>query len=124
MNEYSTPGAPTGAARREYVPSAPPVSLSITPGGREASLEVLRTRPRGSVVHVTMVLGEVPYARLTFRPAIRGEEVFELESIPFVVDPPSRPYLEGATIEHGVEDGFAAFQIDGPNIPGAPEAPS
>ncbi len=108
--------SPTGS-RKEYVPSPPPVHLTVTPRAKDALIEVLRVRPRGCVLHLTMVTGKNPHPNLTFAPATRGDEVFEQDGLPFVVDRESRPYLADATLDHVVEDGFASFEIEGPNLP-------
>ncbi len=68
-------------------------------------------------MHLTLVAGPDPHPNLTFRPAARGDVVFELEGIPFVVDPYSRPVFRQATLDHVIEEGFASFQIDGPFLP-------
>lgn len=110
-----------GPGRREFALAPPPIPFVVTPRAREALVEVLRIRPRGCVVHLTMVLGEHPHPRLSFQPATRGEVVFEQGGIPFVIDPPSRRFLSGATIDHVVEDGFASFEIEGPNLRPGPD---
>ncbi|MDE1819921.1 MAG: hypothetical protein KGJ23_04850 [Euryarchaeota archaeon] len=105
--------------RREFALSPPLISLRLTAPAREALTDLLRIRPRGSVVHLTMVPGDPPHPHLALRPATRGEVVFEVEGLPFVVDPESQAAFAGATIDHVVEDGFAAFQVEGPHLPQA-----
>lgn len=117
MSEQGPSTAGPGPGRRDFTLCPPPIPLAVTTRAREALIEVLRVRPRGCVVHLTMVLGERPHPNLLFAPATRGDEVFELEGVPFAIDPASRPYLTGAKIDHVVEDGFSSFEIDGPNLP-------
>ena len=108
--------SPTGS-RKEYIPSPPSIRLTVTPRAKDALIEVLRVRPRGCVIHLTMVAGKIPHPYLIFAPATRGEEVFEQDGLPFVVDRESRPHLADAILDHVVEDGFASFEVDGPNLP-------
>lgn len=80
-------------------------------------LDILRVRSRGSVVHLSMVLGSNPHPSIAFRPPQAEDVVFEAQGVPLVVDPDSRPYLADATVDEIVEDGFASFEISGPNVP-------
>lgn len=103
--------------RRGFITSPPPIPLTITPRAQEALVEVLRLRPRGSVVHLTIVWDANPHPTLSFRPPSGDQLVFEHEGIPLVVEPNCRPYLAGCTVDHVVEEGFASFEIRGPNLP-------
>jgi Fe-S cluster assembly iron-binding protein IscA len=118
--------APEGdpqAGRRGFVTSPPPIHVLITPRAQEALIDILRVRPRGSVVHLTVVLGANPHPSLAIRPPAGDQLVFEQDGIPLVVDPGSRKYLAEATVDQVVEDGFASFAIDGPNLPKPPSDP-
>lgn len=123
MEAEGTPPDDPQAGRRGFVTSPPPIQVSITPRAREALVEILRLKRRGSVVHLLMVLGENPHPNLVVRPPTGDQLVFEQEGIPLVVDPESRPFLAGATVDHVVEDGFASFEIHGPNLPRPPADP-
>lgn len=68
-------------------------------------------------MHLTVVPGPNPHPKISFRPATRGEVVFELGGIPFVVDPSDQPFFREATLDHVTEEGFASFQMDGPFLP-------
>lgn len=114
--EPSLPG-PAGGNPRQFSLAPPPIPLHVTSAARDALVELLRVRPRGCVVHLLMVLDQNPHPNLLIRPATRGQLVFEQDGVPFVVEAESCPYFREAVIDHTVEEGFASFQIEGPNFP-------
>lgn len=117
MDDAGGPADDPQAGRRGFVTAPPPIHITITPRAREAITDILRVRSRGSVVHLSMVLGPAPHPSLAFRPPSGEQLVFEQDGVPLVVDPEHRSYLSEATVDHGVEDGFASFSIEGPNLP-------
>ena len=114
-----TPGPPPSD------PASPrlPLPLALTPHARVAIEDLLRIRPRGYVVHLSILPGTPPIPRMRLRPAAQGEVVSWADGLPFVIDPGSDPFLSGATIEYRSEEGFAFFEITGPGLAPARSGP-
>ncbi|MDE1821805.1 MAG: DUF59 domain-containing protein [Euryarchaeota archaeon] len=97
-----------------------PFRITVTPRAKDALLGVLRAHERGFAVRLFVLPGAQPRPNMAVERPRSHEKVLEVEGVPLVVDDTSRKYLAESTIDYVVEEGYAGFHLEGPNLPSTP----
>jgi metal-sulfur cluster biosynthetic enzyme/Fe-S cluster assembly iron-binding protein IscA len=102
-----------------------PLTVHVTPAARSELSRALSVRSARTVVRLFVEPGIHPRVAMILDTARESDLAVTVDSIPIVIDPPSRRFLDGATIDHHTVGGAVGFEVTGPGIPTvSPEAPA
>jgi metal-sulfur cluster biosynthetic enzyme/Fe-S cluster assembly iron-binding protein IscA len=93
------------------------ISVKVTPAARSELSRALSVRAARTVVRLFVEPGIHPRVAMILDTARASDLAVTVEGIPIVVDPPSRRFLEGATIDFHGAGTTVGFEVTGPGIP-------
>lgn len=93
--------------------TATSLHLEVTPAAREAIAAALGRHPSPVIVRLRILPGSPPMAQMYLAKPRPGEEVLEYGPARLVVDPDSRTYLEGATVDFHPGTPQGGFSVEG-----------
>jgi Fe-S cluster assembly iron-binding protein IscA len=98
------------------------VQLNVTTSAQEEIATVLARHPHPVIVRLRILPGPLPMAQLYLSSPRAEDKVMEYGPARLVVEPNSREYLRGATVDFHSGKPRGGFSVDGPRLrPGSPE---
>jgi metal-sulfur cluster biosynthetic enzyme/Fe-S cluster assembly iron-binding protein IscA len=95
------------------------ISVKVTPAARSELGRALSVRAARTVVRLFVEPGIHPRVAMILDTARASDLAVTVDGIPIVVDPPSRRFLDGATIDFHGAGTTVGFDVTGPGIPRA-----
>lgn len=101
-----------------------PFEVKLTPAAQEAMAQAIAKHPAPAVVRLGVLPGIHPTAQMFISKPRPDDEVLEFGGARVVVDPASRIFLNGATVDFHPTSIAGGFSIEGPNFTSHPTPPS
>ena len=108
----------------EPISTNPPIQLFVAPSAVDPLRRALSVRATGAVVRLFIEPGMHPRVAMIVDTARHDDLRTVVDGIPLVVDPPSRKFLDGATVEFVSAAEGGGFRVTGPNVPTKTPEPS
>jgi len=117
------PRATKDPAPSEAAPTGP--TVHVTPAAQGELGRALSVRAARTIVRLFVEPGIHPRVAMILDNVRPSDTPVTVAGIPIVVDPPSRRFLDGATIDYHATGPTVGFEVTGPGIPsqGAASAP-
>jgi metal-sulfur cluster biosynthetic enzyme/Fe-S cluster assembly iron-binding protein IscA len=93
------------------------VRVALTPRAAGELLRALSVRAHGSVVRLFIEPGIHPRVAMILDLPHHDDLRLTVADVPLVVDPPSRRFIDGATVDFQSTTQGAGFRVTGPNLP-------
>ena len=101
-----------------------PSGLKLTMAARSAIAAAIARHSHPVAVRVAVLPGIPPMARMSLETPRPDDEVLGFGDARLLVDPSSRWYLEGATVDYSSDLPRGHFTISGPRLDGTPSGPA